>query len=94
MSALTMCCSVLSALFQDTEELLEQLERDKVAVEQVREIVEQEEAIMKKETEVVQSYADVSPSYTLSTIPTQSLIIISAFIFKTIQRFQCFNLHR
>ena len=47
-------------LFQDTELLLAQLEKDQEAVDQVREIVQKEEAIMKKETQVVQDYADVS----------------------------------
>jgi len=45
---------------QDTEVLMQQLEKDKEAVEQVQDIVEQEEVIMKKETQIVQDYADVS----------------------------------
>ena len=45
--------------FQDTEVLLQQLEKDTEAVNQVREIVEHEEGIMKKETQIVQDYADV-----------------------------------
>ena len=49
-----------SLLFQDTEVLLQQLEKDTEAVNQVREIVEHEEGIMKKETQIVQDYADVS----------------------------------
>ena len=40
--------------------LLQQLEKDQEAVDQVREIVEAEEAVMKRETQVVQDYADVS----------------------------------
>ena len=47
-------------MFQDTEVLLQQLEKDTEAVNQVREIVEHEEGIMKKETQIVQDYADVS----------------------------------
>ena len=39
--------------------LLQQLEKDQEAVDQVRAIVEAEEAVMKKETQVVQDYADV-----------------------------------
>ncbi len=39
--------------------LLQQLEKDQEAVDQVREIVEAEEQVMKKETQVVQDYADV-----------------------------------
>lgn len=40
--------------------LLEQLMKDKEAVDEVRQIVEHEESIMKKETQIVQDYADVS----------------------------------
>lgn len=47
------------SFFKDTEVLLEKLEKDQEAVEQVRQIVENEEAIMKRETEIVQNYADV-----------------------------------
>ena len=39
--------------------LLQQLEKDQEAVDQVREIVEAEEAVMKRETQAVQDYADV-----------------------------------
>ena len=45
---------------QDTEILLTQLEKDQLAVDQVREIVQAEEAEMQKETDIVQNYADVS----------------------------------
>ena len=40
--------------------LLQQLEKDTEAVNEVRNIVEHEEGIMKKETQIVQDYADVS----------------------------------
>ena len=40
--------------------MLQQLEKDQEAVDQVREIVEADEAVMKRETQVVQDYADVS----------------------------------
>ncbi|KAH3851244.1 hypothetical protein DPMN_093724, partial [Dreissena polymorpha] len=43
---------------KDTEVLLEQLEKDREAVNEVRTIVEHEENIMKKETKIVQDYAD------------------------------------
>ena len=45
---------------QDTERLLEKLQQDQEAVDQVRDIVEKEEIVMKKETQIVQNYADVS----------------------------------
>lgn len=38
---------------------MEQLEKDRAAVHEVRAIVEHEETIMKKETQIVQDYADV-----------------------------------
>ena len=44
---------------QDTEVLLQQLERDREAVNEVRAIVEHEESIMKKETQIVQDYSEV-----------------------------------
>ncbi|XP_052105827.1 dynein axonemal heavy chain 6-like isoform X2 [Mytilus californianus] len=43
---------------RDTEVLLEQLQKDQDAVEQVQEIVRQEEEIMKRETEIVHEYAE------------------------------------
>ena len=43
--------------------LLQQLEKDTEAVNEVRNIVEHEEGIMKKETQIVQDYADVSYTY-------------------------------
>ena len=45
---------------KETEVLLQQLEKDKEAVEEVRAIVSAEEAEMQKETKIVQDYADVS----------------------------------
>lgn len=44
---------------QATEELLQQLEKDQEAVNEVRTIVEHEESIMVKETQIVQDYSEV-----------------------------------
>ncbi|XP_023930267.1 dynein heavy chain 6, axonemal [Lingula anatina] len=54
---------------KDTELLLQQLEKDQEAVDQVREIVEQEESVMKKETQIVQDYADECQQDLNSVIP-------------------------
>ena len=40
--------------------LLCQLEKDQLAVDEVREMVTSEEVVMKRETQIVQDYADVS----------------------------------
>ena len=46
-------------VWQDTEDLLEDLKKDREAVAEVRQIVEAEEAAMKKETQIVQKYHEV-----------------------------------
>ncbi|KAJ8308273.1 hypothetical protein KUTeg_013147 [Tegillarca granosa] len=53
----------------DTEMLLEQLQKDQAAVEQVREIVEQEESVMVKEKQIVQDYADECQRDLASVLP-------------------------
>ncbi|XP_069117336.1 dynein axonemal heavy chain 6-like isoform X3 [Argopecten irradians] len=54
---------------RDTEVLLQQLEKDKVAAEQVRAIVREEEEIMQKETKIVQDYADECQRDLASALP-------------------------
>ncbi len=46
-------------LLQDTEVLLEELQQDQAAVDEVREIVQAEEAEMQRETDLVSNYAEV-----------------------------------
>lgn len=62
---------------KDTEVLLEQLEKDRVAVNEVRTIVEHEEVIMKKETQIVQDYADECQSDLASVIPALQIAVES-----------------
>ncbi|OWF46435.1 Dynein heavy chain 6, axonemal [Mizuhopecten yessoensis] len=54
---------------RDTEVLLQQLEKDKVAAEQVRAIVREEEEIMQKEAKIVQDYADECQRDLASALP-------------------------
>ncbi|KAK7488391.1 hypothetical protein BaRGS_00020365, partial [Batillaria attramentaria] len=62
---------------KDTEVLLQQLEKDQEAVEQVRQIVENEEAVMKKETQIVQDYADECQNDLASVLPALQQAIAS-----------------
>ncbi|KAL8598268.1 hypothetical protein ACOMHN_035218 [Nucella lapillus] len=62
---------------KDTEELLEQLEKDQEAVEQVRQIVESEEEVMLKETQIVQNYADECTNDLASALPALQQAIMS-----------------
>ncbi|XP_074663059.1 dynein axonemal heavy chain 6-like [Tubulanus polymorphus] len=54
---------------KETEVLLEQLEKDQEAVEQVKTIVEHEREIMQKETALVQNYADECQRDLASVLP-------------------------
>ncbi|ESO83512.1 hypothetical protein LOTGIDRAFT_133247 [Lottia gigantea] len=54
---------------RDTEILLEQLEKDKIAVEEVQQIVEAEKNIMDRETQIVQDYADECELDLASVLP-------------------------
>ncbi|XP_053375273.1 dynein axonemal heavy chain 6-like isoform X4 [Mercenaria mercenaria] len=62
---------------KDTEVLLEQLERDAKAVNEVRAIVEHEESIMKKETQIVQNYSEECQSDLESVIPALKMAVAS-----------------
>lgn len=62
---------------KDTELLLQQLEKDQEAVEQVRQIVESEEAVMQRETQIVQNYADECHSDLASVLPALQQAIMS-----------------
>ena len=62
---------------QDTEVLLQQLEKDQEAVEQVRQIVQNEEAIMQRETDIVQNYADECTNDLASVLPALQQAIMS-----------------
>ncbi|XP_070181014.1 dynein axonemal heavy chain 6-like [Littorina saxatilis] len=62
---------------KDTEQLLQQLEKDQEAVEQVRQIVESEEDLMKKETQIVQNFADECHNDLASVLPALQQAIMS-----------------
>ncbi|KAK3576323.1 hypothetical protein CHS0354_039732 [Potamilus streckersoni] len=62
---------------KDTEVLLEQLQKDTEAVNQVRAIVEHEEEIMKKEAKIVQDYANECQKDLASVMPALQNAILS-----------------
>lgn len=57
--------------------MLQQLEKDQEAVEQVRQIVESEEDLMKKETQIVQNFADECHNDLASVLPALQQAIMS-----------------
>ncbi|KAL3873017.1 hypothetical protein ACJMK2_036179 [Sinanodonta woodiana] len=62
---------------KDTEILLDQLQKDTEAVNQVRAIVEHEEEIMKKEAKIVQDYASECQKDLASVMPALQNAILS-----------------
>ncbi|XP_059157269.1 dynein axonemal heavy chain 6-like [Physella acuta] len=60
---------IILAKAKDTENLLQQLEEDRLAAKEVQDIVSQEESIMAKEMQIVQDYADECESDLAAVLP-------------------------